>query len=155
MPTPAKTLEQFPFSCDRTSIVNRFWRGNVVGVTLVAWFVISNHCALAVAISPPMAAQHTHCHGGQPQPSQKGGDEQLPCCKVLRATVSKTITLSGSIDRLWQSNDYAKIVDLISVTDFECEVISTEFDTGPPLALSFAELILQRSLLSHAPPRLI
>jgi hypothetical protein len=25
-------------------------------------------------------------------------------------------------------------------------------DTGPPSAFSFAELILQRSLLTHAPP---
>jgi hypothetical protein len=28
------------------------------------------------------------------------------------------------------------------------------FDTGPPGAHSFAELILQRSLLAHAPPSL-
>jgi hypothetical protein len=28
-------------------------------------------------------------------------------------------------------------------------------DTGPPAARSFAELILQRSLLAHAPPVLV
>ena len=29
---------------------------------------------------------------------------------------------------------------------------ASELDTGPPRSISFAELILQRSLLSHAPP---
>jgi len=31
---------------------------------------------------------------------------------------------------------------------------SGEFDTGPPFAKTFAESILQRSILAHAPPSL-
>jgi hypothetical protein len=48
---------------------------------------------------------------------------------------------------------------LLAVLDFtvvevlvETEATASSFDGGPPRAQSFSELVLQRSLRSHAPP---
>jgi len=128
----------------------------VVSLTLVAWFSISNHCALggliAAMAQPAMAPMH--CHGGQPLPSKKSGDEEMPCCKLLRATIigqAKIVQVA--------SKDYLPIqswiVAEIIFADEPQLHQAQELDTGPPFAGSFAESVLQRSILAHAPPVLL
>jgi hypothetical protein len=128
----------------------------IVLLATVAWFAASNHCALAAFNSTADAlAVHARCHGNAPSPAKEPNGEQLPCCKVLRATVAQNIEADDNIDKLWQPIDYAKSVDASSILRIASAVVSTEFDTGPPVSVSFAELVLQRSLLSHAPPSLV
>ena len=73
-------------------------RISVVLTTIVAWLSISNHCAVGAMVAAktqsPMAQMH--CHGSQPAPSKNSGDEEMPCCKVLRATLAG----QGKIARL-------------------------------------------------------
>ena len=68
----------------------------------------------------------------------------MPCCKILRATL----------------NGEAKVVEVASKTVLPiqdwviAELISAAQTQLSPLERSFAELILQRSILAHAPPSL-
>ena len=127
---------------------------SVVLTTIVAWFSISNHCAIggmvAAKSQSPMAQMH--CHANQSSPSKKSNEEEMPCCKVLRATLAgqgKTVQVT--------SKDFLPIqtwiiAEAISAYEAQLHRPQLEFDTGPPFAASFAESVLQRSLLAHAPP---
>ncbi len=126
----------------------------VVLVTLVAWFSISNHCAFGtlIAAKPQSAMASMHCHGNQPSPSKKSNGEEMPCCKVLRATLAdqaKTVHVANKDFFPIQSWIFG---ELISADDAQLQRATQELDTGPPFASSFAESVLQRSVLAHAPP---
>jgi hypothetical protein len=75
----------------------------------------------------------------------------VQCCKVLRAVVfAKT--------RDWARNDGKFCAASFPTQEgafvvYPLPVVALLLlDTGPPGAFSFAELILQQSLLAHAPP---
>jgi hypothetical protein len=128
-------------------------------LTMLAWFVISNHCMLDAAVSTPATApvekQDDCCrmHASKPTaPAQPKEQQGLQiCCKNLPATALKPlqpfaslatpfpIVLSDPHDLFEGSRD---------------ELPSLCLDTGPPEAFSFSELVLQRSLRAHAPPGL-
>jgi hypothetical protein len=77
----------------------------------------------------------------------------VQCCKTLRAVVP-------TVAKSWTRNDtdfsdvdlYFKEFALIAYS--RRQPAPLYLDTGPPGARTFAELILQRSLLAHAPPHL-
>ncbi len=134
----------------------RAFRSLVVAVSIVAWVSISNHCALGglIATKAQSAVAPMHCHGNQPSPPNKSGEEEMPCCKMLRATV----TSEAKIVQV-ASQDFVPIqswiaADLIFANEIQLRCDSDELDTGPPFARSFAELILHRSVFAHAPPAL-
>src|SRR6266581_5597771 len=89
-----KTFEHFTVWVDRRrSTVKRtrdkIIRLAVVLTTMAAWFSISNHCAVGGLIAKTNSAvAPMHCHGNQPTPSKKSSEEEMPCCKVLRATLA-------------------------------------------------------------------
>ena len=63
----------------RTTVVNMN-RAIVASVTMMAWFGITNHCALGV-IEAQAGKPVAHCHGGQSSPAQNNGtDQESPCC---------------------------------------------------------------------------
>jgi hypothetical protein len=126
------------------------------GVTLLAWFAISNHCVIDAAMSAPTAApvHHDDCcpmHANKPAaPAQpkKQGDGQV-CCKNLPATALKgsqplASFIAPLLTILFDRHDLFQ-----GARD---ELPSLCLDTGPPNALSFSELVLQQSLRAHAPP---
>jgi hypothetical protein len=124
----------------------------VVVIVICSWFAISNHCAfaaLATKTDPAPAACPFH-----PKPAkQKEQSSQVQCCKILRAVVPV-------VTKSWARDD-AKFSDVdlrfeeFALIPLSCGAkIPLLLDTGPPRALTFAELILQRSLLAHAPPTL-
>jgi len=123
-------------------------------MTIVAWFSISNHCAvgeMVAAKTQPQMAQ-MHCHGKQPLPSNKSGGEEMPCCKVLRATLAG----EGKIVQV-ASKDFLPIqrwivAEILVADEALLHRATQELDTGPPFAGTFAESVLQRSILAHAPP---
>jgi hypothetical protein len=121
-----------------------------VFLTISAWLAISNHCALGTMArveKPPDNQCPFHSKHSTPAKPKRSNDS--PCCKILRAVAPIGI------------QDFAAKMFAVDRIDFAAALIATApriviptsaLDTGPPGANSFAELILQRSILAHAPP---
>ena len=133
-----------------TPNMNARARYTVVAIAICSWFAISNHCAFAAVATQSDSVQATCPFHSKPA-KQKQQPSQLQCCKILRAVVfAQTKT--------WARDD-AKFFDLdLRVEEVTLVALlpnvqaSWSLDTGPPGVRSFAELILQRSVLAHAPP---
>lgn len=139
MRTAVKLFRQFHFP-----------RPSLVAVLMVAWLVATNHCAMGLMRSASTAkGGHAHCHGGDSKKDQPPGDVR-ECCKALH------VGLPGAkVEAKWDASQFAvQVVALIQIfaEPTEPQPGVMVFDHGPPRALSFAESVLQRSLLGHAPP---
>jgi hypothetical protein len=122
----------------------------VVAITICSWIAVSNHCAFA-AVAAQIDKAQTECPFHSKPANHKERSSQVQCCKVLRAVV-----LAKTKD--WVRDD-AKFCDANFPVQSSALIVYSArtvapllLDTGPPDAFSFAELILQRSLLAHAPP---
>jgi|SRR6266487_5110090 len=124
-------------------------------ITAVAWFFISNHCALAELQDAPKAKTSCHqpCCGGQP-PAKSKSESAVQCCKTLRVTLSGAAKDFAGYDTSLFALQFYFVAPEFLLNDSKAAVRGTEFDTGPPFAKTFAELTLQRSILAHAPPSL-
>jgi hypothetical protein len=138
----------------RVSTIERSMKGSLrcIGVTIAicSWIAVSNHCAFA-AVAREIDKAQTGCPFHSKPAKQKEQSSQVQCCKILRAVVfAKT--------KNWARNDakvcYANFpVQADAVVMYSSRAVAPLLlDTGPPNAYSFAELILQQSLLAHAPP---
>jgi hypothetical protein len=134
-----------------TATLKQMNRIAIVAVTTAAWFSISNHCTLGALENANPSPTFAACHGSPPAPEKSPAkDEAPPCCKLLRATLTKSDQpviqnyFTGSL-QAWLS------VALALIDQFHWQQ-SFELDTGPPFSESFAESVLQRSILAHAPP---
>jgi hypothetical protein len=126
-------------------------------VTAIAWFLAANHCALANFVPPPTAVSrgHEHCGGSSDTPAdqeQPNDCDGLNCCKSLSAPASFAKKLAGYDKAFYTLKDYV-VSEFIFLSE-QHDVSISELDTGPPPAHCFAEAVLQRSLLAHAPPSL-
>lgn len=122
-------------------------------MTLMGWLVMSNHCALGfMAQSLQGKKEHACCQSGDSKPAKGAMDGQqvMQCCKTLYTVLPdgvKSDTLTPTMS-----------VVAVLATALQMEARSDEedlsaHDTGPPpRAESFSELVLHRSLRSHAPP---
>ena len=124
-----------------------------VAIAICSWIAISNHCAFA-AVASEIDKTQTECPFHSKPAKQKEQSSQVECCKVLRAVVSAK-------DKAWARDD-AKFSDAALSVEKSAAfaswlrtLVPLFLDTGPPESRSFAELILQRSLLAHAPPFLV
>ena len=121
-------------------------------LALLGWFVLSNHCALGSIGARAGKAAHPCCHNGSPlpAPTPADGPAKLDCCQALHAVVPAAAValdgpaaLAGGELIAWLETERA---------DGDSGVVCA-VATGPPAhAVSFSELVLQRSLRSHAPP---
>ena len=115
-------------------------------VLVVVWFAASNHCALGLMQGARMAKQHAGCCS-QKTPGKAPVQE---CCKAIHGllpAVEKSVAQNASRDfvPMW----LALLDAMFSAPGERAEVR----EAGPPReARSFAELVLQGSLRSHAPP---
>jgi hypothetical protein len=120
-------------------------------VTIVAWFTLSNHCALGSAVSGDDSQTEADDCPMHSSPAKQKPPVKTPCCKELRAVVvksaAKVVTFSV---RPAGSMDYAVTERFIPLVVPVSPLL--RLDTGPPRAFSFAEVVLQESVLSHAPP---
>ncbi len=124
-------------------------RSVIVAVMIAAWFVAFDHCALAsVFIHPPVAAPGVEHCAGHSQPEKK--QSQLPCCKSLVATAAPAKISAGYDTNLFAVQPYPAVEFALVFSHLDAP--SAELDTGPPGLRTFAESVLQRSLLAHAPP---
>jgi len=119
-------------------------------LTITAWLLLSNHCALGLsgALAEPdseLAGCPMHSAPAKEKPAAS-----LPCCKEVRALAShagkSVVTVATEVVGL---RDYMTAIFLVPPR-LAARVLA--LDTGPPPSLSFAESILQRSILAHAPP---
>jgi hypothetical protein len=126
-------------------------RGAIVAVAICSWFAISNHCAFAALATKTDAASHGCPFHSKPKEKPSAGAQ---CCKILRA-VTPVATKSWARDdtKLSEADAYRGECALTSACS-QPTLVPLFLDTGPPRVRSFAELILQRSLLAHAPPSL-
>jgi hypothetical protein len=125
-------------------------RLTAVSIAICSWIAISNHCAFAAVATENVKAQ-TECPFHSNPAKQKGHPSQVQCCKILRAVVlAKTKNWARDDGKFCDAN--FPVRGLVFVVYSSRAVAPLLLDTGPPGAFSFAELILQRSLLAHAPP---
>lgn len=128
-------------------------RGSIVLLAALAWLAVSNHCALAALEgSAEMIAAPT-CHGMHDShaPAKQKHEGDVECCKVLRATLpSLAKNLVAQPLSIFATQSW--FVALVWMSEQPRLIRPLEWDTGPPGSTSFAETVLQRSLLAHAPP---
>ena len=92
------------------------------------------------------------CCAAKHSDGKKNEEHQNPCCTKGAATAPLPSNVKAP------GNDSAPLLTVMPpaallafhFSTHDAEVLA--LDTGPPGALSFAVLVLQRSLLSHAPP---
>jgi hypothetical protein len=123
--------------------------GAIVVVAICSWFAISNHCAFAALATKTDSVQTGCPFHSKPKEKPSTGAQ---CCKILRAIASVTAKSWLRDDaKLFEADHYYDERALITAY-LQTTLAPLFLDTGPPDAHSFAELILQRSLLAHAPP---
>jgi hypothetical protein len=105
-----------------------------------------------VATKTQSSTAQMHCHGSQPSPSKKSSEKEMPCCKVLRATITSDARIIELASKDFLPIQSWVVAELISADETQLHGPPQELDTGPPFAGSFAESVLQRSILAHAPP---
>jgi hypothetical protein len=126
-------------------------RGTIVVVTICSWFAVSNHCAFA-ALGTKTEPVQTGCpFHSKPKEKPSAGAQ---CCKILRAVAPVTAKSWVRDDAKFAFADSYNSESATSAAHLQTMQLPLSLDTGPPGARSFAELILQRSLLAHAPPSL-
>jgi hypothetical protein len=122
----------------------------VVVIAICSWFAISNHCAFATLTTKTDTASHDCPFHSKPAKQEKQSTG-VQCCKILRAIVPV-------VAKNWNPN-HANFSGINPCPEehtgskhLRTALAPSFLNTGPPDARSFAELILQRSLLAHAPP---
>jgi hypothetical protein len=121
-----------------------------VAIAICSWIAISNHCAFAAVATKNDSAQAACPFHSKPE-KQKHENPQLQCCKVLRA-ILPIVAKSWAPSERDFSDIHFPFEECRLLARFRDALAPLLLDTGPPGAFSFAELILQRSLLAHAPP---
>jgi hypothetical protein len=134
----------------RLAAIGMTARSTVVVLSLTAWFLLSNHCALGVIAASSEAAPEAEGCPMHSAPAKKKPISKTPCCKDLRAVVAKILNkaapfASRSVGRFDYAAENFRVPPQVV---FEIGGL----DTGPPGCLSFAELVLQESMRAHAPP---
>jgi len=121
---------------------------------MIAWFSATNHCALGLMTPTVRAeAEHSHCHVGNTAPGkgEPADDGARQCCKSIHGTLVPA-KAEVKFDAAKFQIQLFGLIRVLAPVSAERVVVSSVCDHGPPRALSFAESVLQRSLLSHAPP---
>ena len=76
----------------------------------------------------------------------------MPCCKMLRATITSEAKVVEVASKTFLPIQDWIVAELIVADQEHSHCAPLELDTGPPFVASFAESVLQRSVLAHAPP---
>lgn len=132
-------------------------RALVVAVMLAGWLVASNHCALGALlakgteVSGAQVSGHEHCC---PEHSDSGkkkdSDSPNACCKSLQAVSALSKSDARHDETLFAVQSFPASAAAVSGRFVASSPLA--LDTGPPKSASFAESVLQRSILAHAPP---
>jgi hypothetical protein len=119
-------------------------RLTVIFAVLAALFFASNHCSFAALAA---ADEHACCHRTDEVPAQQSMTE---CCQGLNAPLPAVAEVpSVQLHVVLPAWD---IVEPLLPSARDVAGLSEHAGYGPPGVLAFAELVLQQSLFSHAPP---
>jgi hypothetical protein len=131
-------------------ILLRCSRAFGVLVVLTAWFAVSNHCAL-LAMQHAAQAEKQCCHAPSTgSPAEPGSGERV-CCKSLRVLPLEAGTKLVEVQAAHELFDAAWAVWREATWRVNAPILELQ-PAEPPWLLSYAEAVLQRSVLSHAPP---
>ena len=134
---------------------SRTLRTTCILVALLGWMALSQRCALWQLLQTKQAAemQMSCCHASNPKQEKSPADApRTPeCCKALHVLVPDGAkTPANSVADCLPCPAKLLLAVLPPVVED-----TTQTDTGPPPDVpTFAEIVLNRSLLSHAPPAL-
>ena len=138
-----------------TSTIERSVKAGIrcigVAIAICSWFAISNHCAFAALATK---TDSTECPFHAKPAKQEKQSTGAQCCKILRAVTPVSAKNWARDDRKFSNADVCWSERAFIIEFSQTAIGPMSLDTGPPETLSFAELILQRSLLAHAPPSL-
>ena len=124
--------------------------GAIVVVAICSWFAISNHCVFAALATNDTASRQCPFHSKPTKQDKPSTGAQ--CCKILRAVASVPVKGWARDDTNLSDSDGYGRERALAIAYSQTALVPLPLDTGPPGVRSFAELILQRSLLAHAPP---
>ena len=124
--------------------------GAIVVVAICSWFAISNHCVFAALATNDTASRQCPFHSKPTKQEKPSTGAQ--CCKILRAVASVPVKGWARDDTNLSDSDGYGGEFALAIAYSQTALVPLSLDTGPPGVRSFAELILQRSLLAHAPP---
>lgn len=127
-------------------------RAAIILVAICSWFAISNHCAFAALATETEPVQTGCPFHSKPKEKPSTGAQ---CCKILRAVAPVSAKSWARDDAKFSFADSYNEESALTSAYSQATLVLLSLDTGPPGARSFAELILQRSLLAHAPPVLV
>ena len=148
-----RTWELSPHVALKSIRSNRVFRTLIVALTFAGWIVLSNHCALGRVVQTAQAQkEHACCHNGDSQPARQpaNGGQGVQCCKSLCVIMPDG---AKSFDPPPPAFVLAILAALLTRESRTDDPVVLASDTGPPpRAASFSELVLHRSLRSHAPP---
>jgi hypothetical protein len=129
--------------------MNATIRCAAVAIVICSWIAVSNHCAFA-AVAPEINQAQTGCPFHSKPAKQREQSPQVQCCKILRAVgFAKTKDWARDDGKFCNANFPTQATAFVVYPPRAAPLL---LDTGPPTAFSFAELILQQSVLTHAPP---
>jgi hypothetical protein len=123
----------------------------IIAVAICSWFAISNHCAFAALATKTDSVQAACPFHSTPAKQEKPA-VGAQCCKILRAVASVPAKGWARDDTNLSDSDGYGGEHALTIAYSQTTLVPLSLDTGPPGVRSFAELILQRSLLAHAPP---
>jgi hypothetical protein len=136
-----------------TSTIERSMKARIrcigVAIAICSWFALSNHCAFAALATKTEPAQTGCPFHSKPKEKPSTGAQ---CCKILRAVAPVTAKSWARDDAQLSDFDNDNSESMFTVAYSQTALAPLSLDTGPPGLRSFAEMILQRSLLAHAPP---
>jgi hypothetical protein len=116
---------------------------------LLSWLILTNHCALGLMrVAAKAKVEHDCCHGASREPAREAPAGPQQCCKDIKAALP-----APDAKLHLNAEEYVfPTVQILPPEHFEMG-LPASLEHGPPLrSVSFAELVLQRSVLSHAPP---
>lgn len=123
-------------------------------VAFSAYASAANRCALVPADDEVAhAPSHAHASSHEDCPDHDmPGESDTQCCKTFPTAWIAAAKNLVAFDTFSFANHSYFTAAVQAVERARAELHSLELDTGPPLATTFVESVLQRSLLAHAPP---
>jgi hypothetical protein len=120
-----------------------------IAAILLAWTFASNHCAWESlrSHSPANSAGHECCDKKSPQPTSP--KTLVTCCDSMKVPLP-AVAMAPATNWLALEPAWPETAATLSLP--EPVAPSSRANESPPQAESFSELVLCRSLLSHAPP---
>ena len=140
---------------NRISIIGGLRLATVV-VMAISWLALVNHCELGAAMAPKPAQTHNCCEKGNVgdnAPLKHDQHKSIECCKGGHPAISPIA--KKPVNRDFSLTAHFYVIALVPFPNGSSATTVLELDTGPPFAGSFAEVVLQRSILAHAPPYLV